>query len=332
MPATPADVKAAFQDAIPHRRDAFARRIQERLGTIVHEDQYVQRFPLEVLSMAQDELRERFQLAAERVKQLIRTGWTADQMITVRKVFLDCFGTFDRMDKDPQTDLYHAVEGAFGKVGVHNPAQATMNHRQLSEVQVQASTEFLSDLELYYAEHHPEPAQEPQSSVSEEPLPPITGTLSVTLDDVTVVAEAVLIWQHDVFISYASEDEAFVRQLAERLRQHSVRVWVDETELTVGDSLRGKIDEGLKSCEYGIVVLSESFFSKPWPQSELDALVELQNERGRKVILPVWLNIDAPAVRSHSPLLASRLAARSSEGMDKVVSDLLRVLRPESNT
>jgi len=185
-------------------------------------------------------------------------------------------------------------------------------------------------LELYYAERHPEPVQEPQSSVTEG-LPPITGTASVTLDDATLVAEAVLTWQQDAFISYASEDKAFVRQLAERLRQHDIRVWVDETELTVGDSLRGKIDEGLKSCEYGIVVLSESFFSKPWPQSEVDALIDLQNARNRKVILPVWLDIDVEAVRSRSPLLASRLGARSSEGMDKVVSDLLRVLRPESS-
>ena len=280
--------------------------------------------------MAQEELRERIQLAAERVRQLIRSGWTADQVITVRKVFLDCFGTFDRIDKDPQTDLYHAVEGAFGKVGVHNPAQATMNHRDLSETQVQASTEFLSDLELYYAEQHTEPAQKPESSSTEEPTPPITGTLVVALDDATIVAEAVLTWKHHAFISYASEDQTFVRQLAERLRERELRVWVDQTELTVGDSLRGKIDEGLRSAEYGIVILSDSFFSKPWPQSELDALVELQNERGRKVILPVWLGVDAAAVRSHSPLLASRLAARSSEGMDKVISDLLRVLRPEN--
>lgn len=74
-------------------------------------------------------------------------------------------------------------------------------------------------------------------------------------------------------------------------------------------------------------MLSDAFFSKRKPQSELDALVELQNARGRKVILPVWLNITTDMVRSRSPLLASRLAARSPEGMDKVVSDLLRVLR-----
>lgn len=311
MPANPEDVKNAFQNAIPHRREVFERRVKARLRSIVHEDGYPQKYPEEVLEMAGDELRKRIELAAERVKQLIDSGWNADQMITVRKVFLDCFGMFDRWDKDPQTDLYHAVEGAFTDLGLHNPAQATLNHRRLSQVQVDTANEFLSDLELYYAGKHPS---------SPEPTP------ATTKADAVAVAEAVSHFQTDAFISYASEDKAFVEDLAARLRSSGVKIWVDESELTVGDTLRGKIDEGLKSCQYGVVVLSKSFFQKPWPQSELDALVEIQNTSGRKVILPLWLDITVEEVRSHSPLLAARLAARSSDGMDKVVSDLLRVL------
>jgi hypothetical protein len=277
--------------------------------------------------MAEDELRERIKLASDRVKQLINAGWTTDQMITVQKVFLDCFGMFDRMDKDPQSDLYHAVESAFTKVGQYNPSHATMNHRRLSEIQVQTATEFLSDLELYYAER-----QVPTGTLStiEKGIPapvPITGNLSATVE-ATLVAQAVVSWASDAFICHSLGDKPFVRQLAERLRQHGVRVWFDESELTVGDSIRGKIDEGLKSCEYGIVVFSESFFRKPWPQHELDALFGIQNARGTKVILPVWHDITEAMVRSRSPLLASRMATMSSDGIGKVTAELLRVLRP----
>jgi hypothetical protein len=311
MAVSPSDAKAAFQNAIPYLRAAFELSVNNRLKTIVYEHGYVQRYPEEVLLMASDELRARIKLAAARVKQLIGSGWSADQMTTVRKVFLDCFGTFDRWDKDPQTDLYHAVEGAFGKVGQHNPAQATMNHRRLSQVQVDMANEFLSDLELYYAERHPSsPQVAPETAIA----------------DAAAVAEAVSHFQVDAFVSYASEDKAFVKDLAARLRSAGIKLWVDEAELTVGDTLRGKIDEGLKSCQYGIVVLSESFFQKPWPQSELDALVGIQNVSGRKVILPVWLDVTFEQVCSHSPILAGRMAARSSDGFEKVVADLLRVL------
>jgi hypothetical protein len=61
-----------------------------------------------------------------------------------------------------------------------------------------------------------------------------------------------------LFISHASEDKDFVRPLAEALRP-DFEVWYDEYKLTLGDSLLAKIDEGLASCDYGVVVLSPSF-------------------------------------------------------------------------
>jgi hypothetical protein len=132
--------------------------------------------------------------------------------------------------------------------------------------------------------------------------------------------------QWDVFISHASEDkENFVRPLASALENTGLRVWFDATALTVGDSLRGKIDEGLSRSRYGIVVLSPDFFAKPWPQQELDGLVS-KEVSGIKVILPVWHNIDFEGVRTHSPLLAGRLAAMSSDGLERVICELRRAM------
>ena len=77
----------------------------------------------------------------------------------------------------------------------------------------------------------------------------------------------------DVFISHASEDKkTFVRDLARELTRLGISVWYDEATLQLGDRLREKIDEGLANCRYGVVVLSHSFFSKNWPQAELEGL------------------------------------------------------------
>ena len=128
--------------------------------------------------------------------------------------------------------------------------------------------------------------------------------------------------QWDVFISHASEDKnGFVRPLAEALRASGLLPWYDETTLTVGDSLRRKIDEGLANSRYGIVVLSHSFFGKEWPQQELDGLMS-REVAGAKVILPVWHKITFEEVRGYSPILAGRVAAKSSEGLDTVVKKL----------
>src|SRR5947208_8766428 len=51
---------------------------------------------------------------------------------------------------------------------------------------------------------------------------------------------------HHVFISYAYEDKKVARALARQLKRLGLRVWFDETEITVGDSLRAVIDRGLQ--------------------------------------------------------------------------------------
>ena len=128
----------------------------------------------------------------------------------------------------------------------------------------------------------------------------------------------------DVFISHASEDkESFVRPLARALTDSGLVVWYDEWSLTVGDRLRQKIDEGLAASRYGIVVLSGNFFSKRWPQDELEGLFS-REIAGVKVILPVWHNIDVEGVRQYSPMLAGRVAATGS--IDNVVGRLRRAM------
>jgi hypothetical protein len=131
----------------------------------------------------------------------------------------------------------------------------------------------------------------------------------------------------DVFISHASEDkEDFARPLANRLREKGLRVWFDEFTLTIGDSLRRSIDQGLAKSRYGVVVISPDFLKKEWPQKELDGLVS-REIGGVKVILPVWHNVGATEIRTCSPMLADRLAAASSKGLDLVTEQLLEAMR-----
>jgi hypothetical protein len=131
----------------------------------------------------------------------------------------------------------------------------------------------------------------------------------------------------DVFVCHASEDkEGFARPLAEKLRAQNLNVWFDEFTLTVGDSLRRSIDHGLAHSRFGVVIISQNFMRKEWPQKELDGLVG-REVAGVKVILPVWHEITAESVRTYSPILADRLAASSDNGLDHVVAELLKAIR-----
>jgi hypothetical protein len=116
---------------------------------------------------------------------------------------------------------------------------------------------------------------------------------------------------YDAFISHASEDkEKFFKPLANALTRMEYRVWYDEFDLRVGDSLRQSVDKGLVNSRFGIVVLSPAFFAKDWPQYELNGLVAREMD-GHKVILPIWHDVDREDVLAYSPTLADKVALSS---------------------
>jgi TIR domain len=138
---------------------------------------------------------------------------------------------------------------------------------------------------------------------------------------------------YDAFICHASEDkEDFVRPLAERLKQQHVDVWYDEFSLSIGDSLTQKIDEGLAKARFGIVVLSPSFFKKPWAKRELNGLTAREVFEKTDVILPVWHGVQIDDVVKFSPPLADKKAASTSGGLDAVLRELIKRIKPQESS
>lgn len=126
---------------------------------------------------------------------------------------------------------------------------------------------------------------------------------------------------YDVFISHAAEDkDAVARPLAICLVSHGLRVWYDEFELRIGDSIRRKIDQGLARSQFGVIVISPSFFAKNWPQYELDGLVT-REMTGEQVILPLWHQISKQEIIDHSPSLADKVARSTSDFTIEEIAD-----------
>ena len=156
------------------------------------------------------------------------------------------------------------------------------------------------------------------------PIPLTNKFLTFASHDTPASAEETPI--RDVFISYASEDkEEIARSLVETLKQKGLSVWFDEYELTLGDPLRRKIEEGLRVSRFGVAILSDNFFHKSWPQRELDALFSLETQS--KKILPVWHRLSATDIASYAPLLADRLAVSTDIGIDAVADEILRAVK-----
>jgi len=138
-------------------------------------------------------------------------------------------------------------------------------------------------------------------------------------------------YEWDLFVSYASEDrDPFVNELVAALTSQGLRCWYDQFELRLGDPLRRSIERGLARSQYGVIIISPRFLAKDWPQRELDGMAALE-VNGRKVILPIWHDLDAGAVRGRSPMLADRVAVSSGRGLAEVVRAILAVVRTRAN-
>ena len=77
--------------------------------------------------------------------------------------------------------------------------------------------------------------------------------------------------EYDVFVSHAWEDkEEFVDEFVDELRKLGVKVWYDTSEIKWGDSMRARIDDGLKKSRFGVAVLSPDYIKdgKYWTKAE----------------------------------------------------------------
>lgn len=88
-----------------------------------------------------------------------------------------------------------------------------------------------------------------------------------------------------VFLSHNHGDKPFARRLTKRLKAHGIKVWLDEAEMQVGDSLISKIESAIHDCTYLGVILSPHSVYSSWVQREVNmALTEEIHGRRIKVL------------------------------------------------
>jgi TIR domain len=66
--------------------------------------------------------------------------------------------------------------------------------------------------------------------------------------------------EYDLFLSHASEDKEWCEKLAERLRNHGVRVWFDGWELKPGHHLKERINDRLEKSRKLVAVWTSDYF------------------------------------------------------------------------
>ncbi len=114
-----------------------------------------------------------------------------------------------------------------------------------------------------------------------------------------------------IFISHASKDDEFVKQLRLALEGQGLTVWVDSRNLRGGHKLAPEIEKAIEEARQVIVVLSTHTVNSPWVRKEIAKALVVEQQRkdeGYQVIplllpgiepsaLPLWFDEEPVGVR-----------------------------------
>jgi len=89
-----------------------------------------------------------------------------------------------------------------------------------------------------------------------------------------------------VFISHASADDSFVKELRQQLEAHNIPVWVDSRTLRGGSKLAPEISQAIEQARHVLVVLSPQTVNSPWVRKEVQQALQIEKQRndGYRVI------------------------------------------------
>jgi hypothetical protein len=90
-------------------------------------------------------------------------------------------------------------------------------------------------------------------------------------------------------VSYRRSHEDFAKPLAERLGREGFLPWFDEWEILAGDSVPGKIEQGLAESMAFVPILTADYQEGKWATEELESAIHRRIEDGDFPIVPVLL-------------------------------------------
>lgn len=104
-----------------------------------------------------------------------------------------------------------------------------------------------------------------------------------------------------IFISHASADDDFVKDLRTALEDCGLSVWVDSRKLRGGDKLPTEIQDAIAQARQVIVVLSPNTINSPWVRREIEQALQVEQQKkddGYRVI-PLLLPGVQPTALPH---------------------------------
>jgi len=161
--------------------------------------------------------------------------------------------------------------------------------------------------------------------INEDEIVPMLASLNEIKSNLeNLVEEIEKSMLKSIFLCHASTDKPKVREIANQLTLKGSKVWLDEAEILVGDSILGKIEDGINNSDYLGIILSPDSVKSIWVKKEVEAaLTQEINGKAVKVIPILLVDCDIPIF-----LKPKKYADfRTKESCEQSIQDLVKRLR-----
>ena len=91
--------------------------------------------------------------------------------------------------------------------------------------------------------------------------------------------------RHDIFISYANENQPLAIQVCDFLRKHDLNCWIDLDGIPVGSKFDIEIEKAIRSCVIFLWIATNTSIGKDFVRSEVITAINR-----RKLVVPVFLD------------------------------------------
>ena len=99
-------------------------------------------------------------------------------------------------------------------------------------------------------------------------------------------------WEYDVFICHTGDDKPFVEILYREMQKCGLMAFFDKESLEKGNEVQATIANAIIKSPFFVVVLSDSFLNKEYPEAELKAALAFPEEH-KKAVMPVFYKMTA---------------------------------------
>ncbi|WP_373526076.1 toll/interleukin-1 receptor domain-containing protein [Nostoc sp.] len=98
-------------------------------------------------------------------------------------------------------------------------------------------------------------------------------------------------FEYDIFICHSSKDKPFIiDKIIPVFQQQGITYWFDAEQITYGDPITQKIEEGLQKSKYVMPCLSENLKQSSWTRGEYSAILNAEfSGNSERVTIPLKL-------------------------------------------